>query len=357
VNAARIEAIAAAVLYEGYNLYPYRPSAVKNRQRWTFGGVCPRVFSQARGGSDAWTLGTECLATAGDDAVLDVKLRFLHPLTRTVGELTPPLADLPRGAEPAYRLVEAFEAGDRLLQPWEEAVEREVSFADLRLGDLLREGGRHAFAFPAWRSLEPVPGPDGAIVAVLVREQQAIAGELEVSATTVQSADGEDGVQIAVRVSNLTSGDAMAMLRRDEAMLHSLVSTHVVLGLRGGEFVSSIDPPALWREAVALCQNAGLWPVLVGDEGERDAMLAAPIILYDYPQVAPESPGDLFDGTEIDEILTLRIMTLTDEERQAVRGSDARTRALLDRTDALPPEQLAKLHGALRGMRPPEAER
>ena len=34
-------------------------------------------------------------------------------------------------------------------------------------------------------------------------------------------------------------------------------------------------------------------------------MLSAPIILYDYPQIAPESPGDLFDLTEIDELLTL----------------------------------------------------
>jgi hydrogenase maturation protease len=80
-------------------------------------------------------------------------------------------------------------------------------------------------------------------------------------------------------------------------------------------------------------------------------MLSSPIILYDYPQVAPESPGDLFDGGEIDEILSLRIMTMTDEEKQEMRDSDERTRKILERTENLPEEQLMKLHGALRGLR------
>jgi hydrogenase maturation protease len=81
-------------------------------------------------------------------------------------------------------------------------------------------------------------------------------------------------------------------------------------------------------------------------------MLSSPIILYDYPQVAPESAGDLFDSTEIDEILTLRILTLTDEEKREMRSVDERARAILERTETLPAEQLMKLHGAVRGLRP-----
>jgi len=98
------------------------------------------------------------------------------------------------------------------------------------------------------------------------------------------------------------------------------------------------------------CQNLRTWPVLVGDEGEHDAMLSSPIILYDYPQIAPESPGPLFDGSEIDEILTLRIMTLTDEEKEQMR-QDERTRQILERTEALTPEQFMKLHGTIRELR------
>ncbi|MBV9763549.1 MAG: hypothetical protein JOZ48_01790, partial [Acidobacteriaceae bacterium] len=104
------------------------------------------------------------------------------------------------------------------------------------------------------------------------------------------------------------------------------------------------------------CQNVGVWPVLVGEPESRDAMLCSPIILYDYPQIAPESAGPLFDGTEIDEILTLRIMTLTEDEKLEIGQGDERTRRILERTEALPPEQLMKMHGALRGLRPANRE-
>jgi hydrogenase maturation protease len=106
------------------------------------------------------------------------------------------------------------------------------------------------------------------------------------------------------------------------------------------------------QEIATACQNAGWWPVLIGDPGERDTMLSSPIILYDYPQIAPESAGDLFDGTEIDEILSLRILTLTDEEKREIRNSDERARQILDRTESMPTEQFMKLHGAVRGLHP-----
>jgi hydrogenase maturation protease len=143
---------------------------------------------------------------------------------------------------------------------------------------------------------------------------------------------------------------------RDDALLCSLVSTHVLLGVGRGELVSLLDPPEGCREAAAACRNVGLWPVLVGAEGQRDTMLAAPIILYDYPQVAAESPGDFFDGTEIDEMLTLRILTLTDEEKRAMAAVDARAGALLARTESLAREQLLGLHGTIRDRRPPPGE-
>ena len=139
---------------------------------------------------------------------------------------------------------------------------------------------------------------------------------------------------------------------RDGALMQSLLSAHTILRVDGGEFVSLLDPPPALREAAAGCNNIGTWPVLVGDDGERDGMLSSPIILYDYPQIAPESPGDLFDGTEIDEILALRILTLTDEEKREMRHGDERARQILERTEALPAEHFMKLHGRLRGLRP-----
>ena len=139
--------------------------------------------------------------------------------------------------------------------------------------------------------------------------------------------------------------------------MQSLVSTHTILGVQGGEFVSLLDPPAGLREQVARCRNVGTWPVLVGEPGLRDCMLSSPIILYDYPEIAPESAGDLFDGTEIDEILTLRILTLTEEEKREMRSVDEHTRQILERAETLPAEHFMKLHGALRGLRRLEQER
>src|SRR3989442_3646418 len=102
MNRALVDRIADTVLYEGYILYPYRPS-VKNRQRWTFGGLYPPAYSQAQGGTDACRMQTECLVLGGRPATLAVKVRFLHLMTRNVGELPQPADQLPTVVESAVR--------------------------------------------------------------------------------------------------------------------------------------------------------------------------------------------------------------------------------------------------------------
>jgi hypothetical protein len=137
------------------------------------------------------------------------------------------------------------------------------------------------------------------------------------------------------------------VLDRSQAQLYALASTHTILGTDGA-FVSLLDPPAALAEAAAACANQGTWPVLVGAPGACDTLLSSPIILYDYPQVAPESPGDLYDATEIDEILSLRILAMADSEKREMAAVDARARALLERTEALTPDQWQAMHGTLR---------
>ena len=111
------------------------------------------------------------------------------------------------------------------------------------------------------------------------------------------------------------------------------------------------DPPEWAAAAVAGCQNTGTWPVLAGPAGCRDLMLSSPVILYDHPEIAAESPGDLFDATEIDEILTLRTLALTEAEKREARATDDRVAQLFDRLDDLPPEMLERMHGAIRYLR------
>ena len=185
----------------------------------------------------------------------------------------------------------------------------------------------------------------------IVRSQQAIDGSLSVVAHAVAENSLQDCVEVQEFHAYLGKGDVAEL-----ALLRSLVSAHVVLGVEDGDFVSLLDPPAELRTAVDGCHNQGVFPVLVGEAGQRDTMLASPIILYDYPQIAPESAGDLFDGTEIDEILSLRIMTMTDEEKREMRESDERARQMLERTETMPAEQFMKMHGVLRGLRPVNEE-
>lgn len=138
---------------------------------------------------------------------------------------------------------------------------------------------------------------------------------------------------------------------------NSLAAAHAVISISEGELISLTDPPPLFAGAALQCVNTGVWPVLIGEAGAHDAMLAAPIILPDYPEVAPESAGDLCDATEIEEILTLRILTLTEEEKAEVRASGDRAREILDRAESLPAEHLMKLHGTIRGLSPAVPER
>lgn len=338
-------------------LYPYRPSSVKNRQRWNFGVVYPRAYSESQKGSDAWFMQTECLATTRAAAELNIRVRFLQVVARTIGALKVPLDEWPAASEsdrmPELTMVESLEVGGKILQAWQEAVEREVVVPAIHFLVADSSPCSMAFSFPGGRELEPVRGEGGRVVGVIVRTSEPIQAKLEISADSI----GEGLTKVSVRILNTSAFAAADSGSREETLMRSLLSAHTILQIGGGEFVSHIDPPAELKVEVGECNNIGTWPVLAGEEGQRDCMLSSPIILYDYPQIAPESSGDLFDGTEIDEILALRILTLTDDEKHEMRGSDERSRQILERTEAMPAEHFMKLHGVLRGLRPTDEEK
>jgi hypothetical protein len=284
-----VRKIADAVLYEGYILWPYRRSALKNTRRFTFGGVTPDE-----------PMRTEVLLEAGPEHALEVTVRFLQAVRRQPHRDGSPVDDLTVD-------------GERHLA-FEEATEREVSI----------EGpGRVPIAIPAGRVEEPLPED-----ASVVRSWCALDGEVAVEVRPLRPGM----FRVCVEISNATPGEAA-----------TLCSTHTILRVRDGEFVSALDP-----EAAEACSNEGTWPVLVGEPGERHTMLSSRIILEEYPRIAPESPGDLFDGGEIDQLLTLNILGLTDEEKAEMRATDPRAREILDRTEALTQEELMRLHGMVR---------
>ncbi|MBO2450783.1 hypothetical protein J4573_27040 [Actinomadura barringtoniae] len=312
LNAAR--QIADAVLYEGYLLYPYRASAAKNKVRWQFGVLVPPGFTAT---SEPSASRTECLLEAGADAVLHLRLRFLHVQARRV--------------DPEGLVVDGVQH-----RTFDEAVEAEID-ADIPVMDLLAAPHTIERIVPARRWGEEL-GPGR-----IMRTRWPLRLELRVRAEPVPGPYG--GIRLAVEVGNTTAWDGED---REAALRRSLVAAHVLLGLTHGRFLSLRDPPEWARQAAEACRNEHAWPVLIQD----DVVLASPIILDDRPSIAPESPGDLFDGTEIDEILTLRTLALTDAEKREARGTDPRAAEIIDRVDAMPPEVLARLHGAIRSPGP-----
>lgn len=347
MNLDCVERIAEAVLYEGYMLYPYRASAVKNQQRWNFGVLCPRSYSEQQGGSEAWMMQTECLLQAGPSTRLNVEVRFLQIVNRSIGRLAHPVIELPLAEEPEVEMVDHLVVDDRTFMPWQEAIERKVTVEPLRpTGDALHEN--RLFEFPLGREVEPLIDRDNMIVGFIVRECEKLAGSIDIKIRECS----REAIKATIQIRNLTEFQLTNFEKRADALKHSLVSAHTILHAEGGQFVSLLDPPDVFMNLATGCANIGTWPVLVGEDGARDTMLSSPIILYDHPRIAPESPGSLFDGTEIDEILALRILTMTDDEKREMRQSDERARKMLERTESMPPEQFMKLHGAMRDLWP-----
>jgi hypothetical protein len=346
-----VDRIAKAVLYEGYMLYPYRPSALKNRQRFNFGVLTPRDYCLAHSTGEAFSFQAQCLLRANNFSELEIHLRFLHLASRDVGQFLAPIPTFSNDHAPEYRLVPSLETGGQIFQAWQDASERNFTVR-APLGQLVSAPLQRPFLFSGGEEMVPLGGAESGYVGVLLRRQESIAGELRTSADYL-----ENGIfKITLQISNLSPLRDAATADREAALLSSLVSTHAILHCAQGEFVSLLDPPIGLQQAASTCQNVGVWPVIVGQEGDLGTMLASPIILYDYPQVAPESPGDLFDGGEVDEILSLRILTMTDEEKREMRQSDERAGEILERTENLPPEHLLKLHGVLRHLPPAKGE-
>ena len=327
--------VADAVLFEGYLLYPYRASSAKNQVRWQFGVLVPPAFQTAED-SEPSANQTECLLERWEHATLHVKVRFLQVQAREVEEVD--VADGTFHPVPALRI-----DGDEVIA-WEEGVDRAVdvqaSVAELLDGELAVP-----FRLDGGRELEPLHDRDGRLAGRLVRHRWPVAGVVRLAGERVDDPYGL--VRLRVRVENESDWSAPRP-RREEALRHALVATHTLLAAPGAAFVSLLEPPEWAKAAAEACENRHTWPVLAGEAGNREVMLSSPIILYDHPAVAPESPQDLFDATEIDEMLTLRVMTLTEEEKAAARGTDPRAAAIIDRCDSMPAETMAQLHGTRR---------
>jgi hypothetical protein len=342
---ASARAVADAVLYEGYVLYPYRASSRKNQVRFQFGVLIPRSYSESDG-FERWSVRTECLVRAGTSPVLSVRIRCLQLQHRAVEEAIEAFEWT--DGEPHFAHTATLRTEGRTYIDWDEAVDQTVDLPPLGLSALLAESYEHPFDFPGGIETEVVRSKDSKVVGRIIRRREPIDGRVQVGAVDVDDVGDEPLVRIRVTVENVTE-HVVPGETRDQIMAHSLVAVHTMMAVDGGVFVSLLDPPETARSQAAGCRGDGTFPVLIGND---DVVLSSPIILYDHPEIAPESPGDLYDSTEIDEILALRVLTLTDEEKAEAKATDPRAAQIIDRCDDMPPEMWSRLHGALRSLGP-----
>ncbi|HLI38507.1 MAG TPA: hypothetical protein VKV80_14375 [Streptosporangiaceae bacterium] len=377
--------VADAILYEGYLLYPYRASARKNQSRFQFGVLMPPAY-RAVDDSEAPACQTECLAECGDEARVEISLRFLRLQRRTVyaaGPFAPSAGSSPpapaegTGSSPAtssvpsagparsfppassapgngeLREVSSLVVDGEEFTSWDEAREEEQRFS-VNVASLLGSGTERAFHLPGGETAEDLRDADGHLAGRLVRRWSPVDGTIDVHAERV--AGPYQALKLRVRVENRSRPDTPPRTR-DDGLRHALIAAHTLIGVAGGTFLSMTDPPEWAAAEIAACVNTGTWPVLAGPAECRNLMLSSPVILYDHPEIAPESAGDLYDATEIDEILTLRTLALTDAEKQEARSTDPRAADLIDRLDDLPPEMLERMHGAIRYLAPARSHR
>jgi hypothetical protein len=326
-------AVADAVLYEGYLLYPYRASSAKNQARWQFGVLGP-PGAAASGAGEEPDMAADCLLEPGPAARVDVHLRFLHLQTRSAE----------RADAGSFTPVEELIVGASRWLSWDEATDQEITLGPYSLGELAA-GVRAPINVPANEDIESVLDAAGTTAGRLVRRRRHLRGELRLMATHVPAAGPLWRLRVTVE-----NTAAVATDKRSAVEL-SFIGAHVLVAVRDADFLSVIDPPEWASAAAASCRQHRCWPVLAGPEGQRDVLLLSPIILYDHPAVAPESTVELFDATEIDEILTLRVLTLTDAEKAEARSTDARAAAIIERCENMTAEELQQLHGILRNPR------
>jgi hypothetical protein len=344
--------VADAVLYEGYVLYPYRASAQKNQLRWQFGVLAPPDYARSSG-AERWSMCSEVIVDPGDRPRLTVRIRCLQLQHRDV--------ESTRDGGKSFMPVDSLAIDGTTIVPWDEAVDREIDLDVLDLLPVAVEIHEHTFTLPAGVDAEVLRDHRGDIVGRTIRTREAVCGLVRITAQECPrnlTADADEGgrlLRVSIAVENTTPwNDAATSADRDTVMRRSLIAVHTLLAVDDASFISLLEPAEYAAEAVAGCSNNGTFPVMIGDNETNDVMLSSPIILYDFPAIAPESAGEFCDSTEIDEILALRVMTLTDDEKAEARGTDARAAAIIDRCDDMPDEIWTRLHGAVRSLRPVE---
>ena len=275
-----LERLVDSLLYEGYALYPYTPGAQKNATPTPFGIVYPPAYAE-RNPATFDRVRLQCLARPTAGAKLSATVLFLSP------------------------------SGER-----HEAQRHSVEVPETQLGERVS-----------------VPFAQGRVT--LRSEPVAQAGDGDEAGDRDLGDAGQGLWKVSSCVHNTSTVDPGP--ERSAALGESLISTHIVVRISAGSFVSPLGSEG--------CESVNTWPVLA--TAADDAILGAAIVLPDHPQLAPESLGNLFDNTEIEEALLLHVHALSDSERDQISAQDPAVRAMIERAAATTPQEMLALHGRM----------
>jgi len=334
-----LEKLARTLLYEGYSLYPYYRSATKNQKPIPFGVIFPKEYNAYNEHSHSH-IQSQSIILGNSDLTVSLNVRFLHVKQTELFKKN--------NNSEEFNAVFEMEVDGKTYQPGSLTIERNIQTEWLRLNDLTKEGKAIPFSFESYNEGEMIFNEEKEIVAKKITSISEISGVVQIQAQRLR--DIENSFRLTVTVTNITPVANASLRTRDEALLQSFLSTHIILQTPEGEFISHQDTPAKWQVAMATCNNVNTWPILI--DKNNTTLLSSPIILYDYPEINPVSSGDLFDSTEIEEALLLHVNLLSDEETKRIGGNDEKLRAMLNKVSSLTPEDLNVYHSMMKDITP-----
>ncbi|MEO7294341.1 MAG: hypothetical protein ABIW34_14630 [Ginsengibacter sp.] len=320
-----LEELTRTLLYEGYSLFPYHRSAIKNQKPVPFGVIYPKDYNTYNQHSHA-AMQSECIVTGGDDLSINIIVRFLHLIKTEV---------LKQNNEKENEV-------DDVVAGWQ-TIEREINSGNLLITELIKNRKEFPIRFDKMNEDRYVYDDSDNVKAKRINSASEIKGNVIIEASTVENM--KNTFRIRVNITNTSSIVNADVIARDEALCQSFLSTHIILKSANGEFISGQNPAENFKQAIAQCKNTGTWPILVDES--NTTMLCSPIILYDHPQINPQSKGDLFDSTEIEEALMLHFAVMSDDEKNRIADSDEKLKAMLNKVGMVTPEEMIGLHGGM----------
>ena len=285
----KIEKIADAILYEGYNLFPFRKSSLKNQKRFNFGIVSPKCWAENRT-NNAFFQQTEVLIFSKDrDFNISMKIRFLQVEDKKYD--------------------------------WQNVLPRSIE-VNFNFAEILDTQHKKSFKFSSENNF------------------RKIHGEIKTFATRIH----KNLFKISLVLINKTESENSS---ENQILPSSFISAHSILQIGKGKFISLRETQKEFESPAGTCKNIGVFPVLAGEKNKQNSVLSSPIILYDFPEVSENSFADFFDGTEIDELMVLSILALSDAEQEEIRKTDEKAAKILDKLDKIDARDLLKLHASM----------